>query len=468
MNTPGAPYPKVLIIALTRVNGSDTFNSSLLLKNLFRNWPKDRIAQIYSGGSNGDEGVWGHYYEIGKEDRRFGRLFFPLKRGEISSSGEISGSERKKPKLNRVIRTFFKKVLLTAGLYELAFSLRISNGMMKFITEFGPDIIFAQGYSLGFTRLPGDIQKRVGKPICFHTSDDWPGYLYKGKCAAWLMRPLVGRAVRNLIARSSVCFGFSPQMCSDYSNEYGKPFHLLMNGDDFLRFERSCLVEREHEGVTRIIYTGNLGNRRYESLLDLCDAVKLLRDNGVPVEVCAYVINLSKDVSRLFQDYDFFSFPRHPAHDELPSCLKAGDILFLPESFNSREARTIQYSISTKAHLYMMSGKPIIVYAHRETGVCRYAESEEWALVIQRRNIVALAKSIQSLRDNEELRLKYQRRAVEVARKNHDIRIINTFFQERLRMVAASAPCDAHPLTRHRGDSSRTEWSETDLLTAPD
>src|SRR5665647_2071384 len=77
-------YPRVLIVSGYRINAADTANNGLLLRNLFGAWPKSHLAQIYSGGDNGDEGFFGAYYQLGPQDRRLGNFFYRMKAREQS------------------------------------------------------------------------------------------------------------------------------------------------------------------------------------------------------------------------------------------------------------------------------------------------------------------------------------------------------------------------------------------------
>jgi hypothetical protein len=45
----------------------------------------------------------------------------------------------------------------------------------------------------------------------------------------------------------------------------------------------------------------------------------------------------------------------------------------------------------------MFSRRPIIVYAHPDTGVAKYAESNQWGWVISEQNVELLCSTIKSL-----------------------------------------------------------------------
>jgi len=434
-------YPKVLILSLNRVNAADGSNNSLLLKNLFSGWPRDNIAQIYSGGSNGDGGYWGNYYEIKAGDRRFGKTFFRIKRKETEACPQEPrpGGRPRGFSLARCARDCGRAVLLDGGWYELVFALRISQQMRAFIKQFSPDLIFAQGYSLGFSWLPVAIQRFVGAPVCFHTSDDWPGNLYKGQALSWLMRPLVRYHARRLIANCSLCFGFSPAMCTAYQQRYARAFHVLMNGDDHERFRQARPVEKTDPQATRIVYAGSVGHGRWESLLDLCAAVGDLRERGFKIEIYAYALHVTPEHALRLRRFGYLHLPEHPKHEELPAHLKAADILFLPESFDEEEANSIGFSISSKAQLYMMSERPVLVYSHPLTGISQYAAAEGWGLVLNCRDRVKLGEAVLRLMTDEGLRGQLVERGVEVAKRRHDRNVIATGFAEKARQLVYGA-----------------------------
>ena len=72
----GIKYPKILVLAMGRINQKDTSNNGLLLRNLFAGFPKENLAQIYSGGNNSDQGFFSRYYCLDEKDRFFGKIFF--------------------------------------------------------------------------------------------------------------------------------------------------------------------------------------------------------------------------------------------------------------------------------------------------------------------------------------------------------------------------------------------------------
>lgn len=400
-------YPRVLICALTRINRIDTFNNNLLLRNLFAEWPREYLAQIYSGGSNGDEGFCGHQYQISSNDRQFGKLFFRLK-GEHADTTHTSFSaetDRDLPQRLSLLGRLKQQVgrfLVDSGLYELIFKLRTSQQLNDWAKAFEPDIILAQGYNLTFTWLPLLLKRQLKKPLAYYCSDDWSTYLYASKAGLCvmtspLMRRIVDYSTQQLLAATDVPFAFNDLMGEAYERRYGKHFTTFMHCDDPDRFSRAEPIRLNPPEIKSIVATGAFDDSRWPLLLDLEEACQRLNDLDIQVRVTVLTARISEEGYRRVKSCRFVELQDDPGHELLPSYLKGADLLYLPETFDSVIAEGYRYSISTKAHLFMFSQRPILVYGHPVCGLVHYAKREGWASVVGERNVDLLVNSLRSL-----------------------------------------------------------------------
>ena len=104
----------------------------------------------------------------------------------------------------------------------------------------------------------------------------------------------------------------------------------------------------------------------------------------------------------------------------------------LPERFDDSSGG-IGLSVSSKAHLFMFSGRPTVVYSSPETGLARYAREQGWADLVDRADDAALAEALARLVTDREHRAGLVRRALEVATANHDMGAIRGRFYDLLR-----------------------------------
>ncbi|MBN1398750.1 MAG: hypothetical protein JXA06_12030 [Bacteroidetes bacterium] len=433
-------YPKVLVVTMGRINAADTFNNGLLLRNLFQCWPRENLAEIYSSGDNGDAGFFGRYYKLGPRDRRFGHLFYKVKTSAYESSMQritVSTPVNSEKQNEFSLKSAAKRLLVDTGLYELIFRPRISKEMNAWIQEFNPDIIFAQGYCLTFTWLPVMLKKRFKTKMTFFTTDDWPSYLYSGqhgeiKFFMPMMRRIVKSATAKLMAAVDVPFAFGQPMSDEYAERYEREFITLSHADNVKRFTDAVPIRSHPAGTFTILAVGGFTKYRWPLMLDVNESCRLLNEEGINVRaavLCSAIDPEGREELKKAQHIDLFD---DPGNDLLPAYLKGADLLLLAESFDEGRVSAIGLSISSKSHLFMFSRKPIIVYAHPSTGVCKYAEKYRWARLVTKRNIEMLRKSIHDLLINTDEVERLVSNADEVAKKFHLNEVNQNHFLESL------------------------------------
>jgi glycosyltransferase involved in cell wall biosynthesis len=426
-------YPRILVTVLGRINKADTANNGLLLRNIFGNWPRENLAQIFSGGDNGDQGFFGRYHCLGPGDRRLGSLFFKLKpeaQRELSHTDNSVASTSRNKSFGKIFRSLGKHFLIDAGLYELIFRPQISREMQAWVEEFKPDIIFAQGYNLTFTWLPMMLAHRFQIPIVYYPGDDWPANRYRPDfCGSPIVSRLARYAVvtssRKLVQMSAVRLANCQYMREEYLKRYGQEFTVLMHGYDFKRTEAIPPLRLAEPSRCWIVCTGDFDQHRLPLLADLNQACEILHGKGYNVHATVFPVNPMSEI--YINSLPYVDFQTCPLHDGLMAVLRGADILFLPERFDET-SKFIKVSISTKAHLFMFTGKPIVVYSDPETGIARYAKEEGWAAVIDRRDPFLLAQSLERLITDGDERRHLIACARQTALKNHHLPTIQTKF----------------------------------------
>jgi glycosyltransferase involved in cell wall biosynthesis len=326
-------------------------------------------------------------------------------------------------------------ILLESGLWELIFKPVLSEGLIKWVENFKPEVIYCQGYDLTFSWLPLMLSRKFNLPICFQTTDDWPDYLYKTSIVSFLIRPIVHKAVKELIVSSSCRLAFSDSMVVEYAKRYGFPFEKIMLGDNIHRFRQSITRHVVKKEKFSVIYSGKLEVGRWKSLVELCKAAEFLRSEGLDIVVTAFASSIPPEAINRLKNIQNLQILPPPDHEVLPSYLKGADVLFLPESFDPKLAQGFRHSISTKAVLYMMSERPILVYASPLNGVTKYAKCEGWAYVVDQPQNGLLIDALRLLLTNQDFKEKMVRKALKVALKNHDEERIRVRFLLLIRSI---------------------------------
>ncbi len=439
-------FPRVLVVAMGRINAADTSNNGLLVRNLFEGWPKERLAQVYSGGNNGDAGFFGHYYQLGPNERRFGCLYYLLKAEVPQTLPTAPSSPRQNAAMGARLATWIracgKRCLMDTGLYELLFKIRLSAKLQAFVDKFDPQIIFAQGYSLAFTQLPIQIADFCRAAILYYPTDDWSAERYHPKrspvrvLSYWARRAVL-RESRLLVARATVRLAFNPYMRDEFRTRYGKEFTVLMHGDDATRFRRTSPSRVVADARPLIVCTGDFDKYRWQLLEDIDKACEELTLRGFKPYVAAYPVNLNPKMVELASAFRHVRLAPCPPHAALVSVLIGADILFLPERFGP-DVWDIKLSVSSKAHLFMFSGRPTVVYSDAATGIAKYAREEQWAAVVDRRDPILLAEVLEQLITDPTERQRLIANARQAAAKNHDLPSIQSTFHD---LVCSAVQC---------------------------
>lgn len=126
-------YPRVLIVYHSCINKADS--NTVSLRNWFGEWPKDGLAQIYSGNEIGDQRFCGHTFRLGLDGRRFGRVFFRLKGSSLGEASRPSmfgqgGAMMAARKVHvAMLKYRLGYILIGSGLWELA-SIETTKGSL--------------------------------------------------------------------------------------------------------------------------------------------------------------------------------------------------------------------------------------------------------------------------------------------------------------------------------------------------
>ncbi len=428
-------YPRMLVLSIGRVNLSDNANNGLLLRNLFSDWPRGNLAQIYSGGSNGDGGFFSRYYLLGPNDRLFGGLFTRLKT-DVSRAAADSVSMAGVPaEFRGRVRLKYRllQALASSGLHELLFPIRPSRRLLSWAYRFRPDIVFAQGYNLTFALLPLIISRTMKIPIVYYPTDDWPKTIYRAcpdppLSLSRLPRSVVALVSERLVRKSGICIAFNRMMRDAYRIRYRKDFHVLMHGDARERFAISRTSQVVSGGMREIVGTGVFDQWRMPLVFDLEKACSILAARGISARASIYPVNYPPAFLQNQAPFDHLTFHPCPSHDDLIRVLQRADVLFLPERFDVT-VPTIHLCVSSKAHLFMFSGRPIIVYSDARTGIARYARENGWALVVDHRDPMGLARAIEILLTDTDTCAGLVRQARITANANHDLETIQSTFR---------------------------------------
>lgn len=421
------PYPKILLI-----NGEPFNNRSatgITISNLFKGWPIDRLAQIYTSAIIPDSTICDNNFKLcNKNLVLIGQAF--RQHVESKDSNLIKN-------VSSNSGTSFARKHISPWID--IFPYRLSEDILQWISDYKPDLIYSLLGNIRLVNLVGRLSKFYRIPVVAHFMDDWLStYSVHGKSYfTALQRMLINSMIKNLLhSRSPVGLTICDAMSKEYEERYGLRFESFMNP---VTIRNKIFTQKATNGTLRLVYIGGAHLSRYENLKDIASVVDLLKLEGHDIEFNVYMPK--KDIEQYSQIFDNFKgcFIRGTVDpDEVLDILQMNDVAVHVESFSSIHTQYTRLSLSTKIPQYMAAGLPILAYGPSYLASCDYIYKINAGPVVGSKNHSELFTVISSLSNDIEKRNLFSRNAYATAVTNHSDENVRNRFREIL-MSASNA-----------------------------
>lgn len=433
--TANAAYPRVLIVNNRPLNRD--FATGITLMNLFADWPKDRIAQVFADDLSFDEELCARSWQMRYEDRPVVRLLGPVirryrgtsARTEFTPSSTCRGAS---PNMSIVgSRRAPKQLTSFAARLINLLPYAVSRDFRRWVLNFGPEVIYSVLEDPDVTRLVRNLGTRLNIPIVPHFMDDWllPSTSEPGKAS--MRRRRLSRDAEWLIRHSSARLVIGESMAKEYEERYGLRFLAFMNCVDLGR--RSAYIARTGNSQRfRIAHVGSLHHNRGAVLMDVARALEQLRDEGLYGEIVVYDEQLRAE--------NFGQLPLPPtvraASLEEEMALETPDALvdaFLHvDSFDTTDMDYLRYSVSAKVPWCMAAGVPFVAYGPRGVGTIEYLRKSGASVVVDRRDGASLILELRKLLRDSARQAQLGEAGRLFTEENHDATVVGEGFRRVL------------------------------------
>jgi glycosyltransferase involved in cell wall biosynthesis len=431
-------FPKVLIFGQPFNNYS---GGGITLTNLFKGWPKDKIAVTYIGHGlfNATTDVCDTYYQLGKEEHKW-KLPFNLFQRKFPS-GLKSFEEKAEVPINfiqtgiryRLVNRVFYPLLRWIGLFHFATKISISDRLMSWLSEFKPEILYLQVTARDEINFAEELISYLKRPSIIHIMDDWPSTISKKGLFKKYWSEKIDKEFRALLDRVDLHLSISDAMSVEYKKRYNKDFvafHNPIETEVWVPFKKSRFtLDAEH--IT-ILYSGRIGFGITDSLFEIAKAIDSINNEGFNIKL--HIQTPTKDPKILNQLRRFNSVVINPfaSLGSLPKIFSEADILLLANDFSVHGVDYLRFSMPTKAPEYMISGAPVLVYSAEETAVSKFFSKYNCGFCVTKQGPEEITKALKFMLNNEEYRKEISKNAFNLAEEKFDANHIKKEFQNLL------------------------------------
>jgi glycosyltransferase involved in cell wall biosynthesis len=435
-------FPKILIFGAPFNNFS---GGGITLSNLFRGWPKDKIACTATGHVLVDVStdVCDVFYRLGTDEQRWR---FPLNFVQRSFASGLmsfvkstigSDQEGKRIRIRQVlVDKVFYPIIHWLGLFHALSEIHFSENFKNWLDTYKPDVLYLQVSSREEILFALALYDYLGKPAIIHMMDDWPSSISKYGLLKNYWRTKIDREFRRLLDRMDLFLSISDAMSSAYKIRYNKVFIPFHNPIDISKYKQITEIDSAVSKTFRILYIGRLGLANMKAISSFGNAVSHFNSEKYNVELVIVTPSTnSKYLKKLCSLRNVKVLPP-VAHEKVPDLLTQYDLLLLPLDFTRLGFKFAQYSMPTKASEYMISGIPIIIFAPKETAISKFCQENECGYCITENTEESIIAALNFLIDNVEYRTRTGLNAVRLATKLFDMYKVRDEFQQLLIKIA--------------------------------
>lgn len=391
----------------------------------FGSFSAENLAQIYVTPVKPDHSLCGNYFFLSESAMMKNYLGKRQEMtGQVPDGSNADEMELSRPQGNQI--RWFKALMQR---YLPVFRDRVwrkrywdTPAFWKWLNEFKPDFLFfSVGNIAAEYEFVMEICARKHIPLILHVGDDYFTYSirFPGILGAYQRR--VSSCFERLYG---TCFGvvaICEAMKLAVQNRFGgseDKFVIAMNAIDTSVTYQPFQMR---EGVRHIVYLGNIGLNRLDTLYALSQALLILKDRGLLFEVDVYSNQLpcAAEMAR-FDKLGNCHFLGSVQGEDLFAVRDAVDVLLHVESFKESRRRILETGFSTKTPEIMYSGRPVLVVGPSHAAVVQYLKQNEYGTVITKDDPGYIADQLAQMFADKEKLLQRTIKAQEAARTFFD------------------------------------------------
>ena len=301
-----------------------------------------------------------------------------------------------------------------------------NSKLNAYLDEIKPDIIFMPVFGCWY---PHKILKYLhqytnAKIVLFHADDNYTLKKYSLSPFYWIYRIILRKWVKKSVAISDLNYAISELQKREYESAFQKEFKILYKG---YSFETPPRHEHQKDHF-KIVFTGNIGVGRYQSLAKIGKAVANLNNKEKKAELDVYTLTpLSKKMKKEL-DFPGALYLKGGISAEAVAMVQArADVLVHAEAFSLKNKLAVRQSFSTKIVDYFKEAKCILAVGPMDVASMDYLAKNDAAVTASSEK--EIEEKLRELIENPELLQEYGQKAWECGKRNHQRKMIQEMLQ---------------------------------------
>lgn len=261
----------------------------------------------------------------------------------------------------------------------------------------------------------------TGKPYYLYFYDLWSGnnFSWTYRTLAWFFEPMI-------CARASKIFVMNDVLQKHYQKKCKNEVVVIYNSIP-INLDKKPELSPNQSGKFKIMFTGAIYWAQAGAIKNIIEAVNDITEQDVEFWIYTTYTKEALHQQGIFESSKVFFTKAAPS--EMPAIQQSADILLVALSLDTYYPLLINTSSPGKTYEYMLSGRPILVHAPKDSYIFQYARDNDFALTVGENNSKEVKKAILELITQRDLSLRLTDNAFATVLKNHDAKKTFQFFQ---------------------------------------
>ena len=419
---------KALVISY---NGfSDSNANGKTLKNLFCEFKSDELCQFYCGTDAEDYSFCDSFFHV--TDREMLRSFYKKKSRVYNAAAQKNeGNESKlvqKSALPQSLRRYnYNFILRTAREILWKVSPWGRKEYKNWLKNQSPDIVFYMvGESWFMDELVLKTVSHLNIPlVLFHTEAYKIIDLSTRKGIERLYYRINKKSYKKLKEKASLIIYNCNYLKAAYEDEYSKQNSIVA----YNSFQFDTEEYTPSDEKLNIVYFGNLGVGRVESLVDVANELRNINDSLV-LDIYG---KAKPEKEALLTNCENICYHGLVEPDKLIEIKNDADIFIHAESFDENIVPKLKFAFSTKIAQYLCAGRCTITYAPLQTASTQYFVENKCALIASSKE--ELRQALNDAVGSSALRCDMSKAALKIAKKDFSNKLTGEKIRKELETI---------------------------------
>lgn len=378
---------KILVVSDTSWANDNSFGNSF--SNIFSGMPDLQFANIYLRAGQPQNDFDMCFYQITERTllrnllnpkKPSGIQVFRDERKEGVPEKEAISGFHQASKLRWQIFFWARDAIWKVGRWK-------SAQLKKFLEDFQPDLIFQPVYAQPYINdIALYVKEYTKAPMLGYISDDnYTLRQFRLSPLYWIDRLWSRQKVKAVIEKCEILYVISQIQKEEYEKIFTPPCKILTKCEDF---EQSAPEWELSGDVIRMIYAGNIGAGRWESLALISSAVARLNGEGYRVRFDIYSATPQTKKMRKALNVTGSKLHGPVPYEKVLELQDKSDILVHAEGFSLESRMICHQSFSTKLVDYFAVGKCIFAVGTEDVACIKHLKEHHAAVIAESKPMV--------------------------------------------------------------------------------